>query len=126
MKKQTFIMAIALLLLAACGSNDNGTKDGYSIEMANGETIDNITIDILAKSFSSIDEDNNYIIVDHGDNFLQAAYSDGKYDVEYKVNNMQYEAKKLLSKDSTLTLFTKYLNEDEDWNKAVVWELQDN
>jgi len=119
-------MAIALLLLAACGSNDNGTKDGYSIEMANGETIDNITIDILAKSFSSIDEDNNYIIVDHGDNFLQAAYSDGKYDVEYKVNNMQYEAKKLLSKDSTLTLFTKYLNEDEDWNKAVVWELQDN
>ena len=112
-------------------SNDNSTakkedktKTGFSIEMANGDTFNAVSNKILTDNFNKMNDDNFFLILNHENNFIQAAYSENGYDVEYKENGVQFSADKALSKEETLELFKKYLNEDSDWNTAVQWEKQ--
>ncbi|RLD47911.1 MAG: hypothetical protein DRI94_13305 [Bacteroidetes bacterium] len=96
----------------------------FSVETANGDTFNNITSKKITECFNKLDDDNFFIILNHKDNFLQAAYSDKGYTVEYKENGIQYTAKDLLSKEKTINLFIKYFNTDKNWNKDTEWEKQ--
>jgi len=112
-------------------SNDNSTakkedktKIDFSIEMANGDTFDAVSEKILTDNFNKMNDDNFFLILNHGNNFIQAAYSEKGYDVEYKENGVQYSADKVLTKEETLDLFKKYLNEESVRNAGVQWEKQ--
>jgi len=107
-------------------SNDTeqkvGTRKAYSIEMANGETFNNVSQEKLLSCFSKLNDDNFYIILNRGKDFLQAAYSEKGYTVEYKENGVQYTAKNLLSKEKTVQLFKDYYQGKANWEKGTVWE----
>ncbi|RKX65116.1 hypothetical protein DRP44_07025 [candidate division TA06 bacterium] len=100
------------------------TGKEFSIEMANGNTLNNITPEKITQCFNSLNDENFYIILNHNKDFLQAAYSDKGYTVEYKENGVQYSANDLLSKENAIALFNKYLNMDKNWNKDIKWEKQ--
>ena len=100
------------------------TYEGFSVEMANGDTFDEVSPEKIKQFFDKLDDDNFFIILNHKDDFLQAAYSDGSYMVEYKDNGVQYSAADVLSKEKTIELFNKYLDTDKDWNKDIQWEKQ--
>ncbi len=125
MKKHSLLLAITIFILTACGSNNNGVKDGYTIEMANGDTFDNITIEMLVSNFNKMNEDNSYIIIDHGNDFIQAAFSEKGYDLEYSEGGTLYEAKTVLTKEQALKIFKNYLNEKEDWKSGTEWEQEE-
>jgi hypothetical protein len=125
MKKLSLILTIALIILTACGSNSNGVKEGYTIEMENGDTFNNVNIEVLTNNFNNLSNDNTFIIIDHGDDFIQAAYSDDTYEVEYSEDGTLYEAKTLLTKEQALKIFKDYLNEKEGWKNATEWEKMD-
>ena len=93
-----------------------------SIEMANGDTFDHVSLEKTLSNFEMMDDDNFFIILKNKDDFMQAAYSDKGYTVEYKENGTQYEAKKLLSKEKTKELIKDYLTTDGKWKTAVEWE----
>ena len=105
---------------------ETNSKKNYSVEMANGDTFSKVTFEKIKECFNKMDDDNFFIILNGEDEneFLQAAYSDKGYSVEYKANGVQYEAKEVLQKEVALNLFKNYLNEDENWNKSVEWEKQ--
>ncbi|NOX33260.1 MAG: hypothetical protein GXP56_05915 [Deltaproteobacteria bacterium] len=97
-------------------------KNKFSIEMANGEKLDNVPEEKIDGYFNQLNEDNFYIILSDGKNYLQAAYSDAGYTVEYQDEKGHFTAHELLSKDETLTLFKQYHEGKEDWNKGIVWD----
>ncbi len=96
----------------------------FSVETANGNTFKNVTSEKITECINKLDDDNFFIILNHKENFLQAAYSDKGYTVEYKENGIQYTANDLLSKEKTINLFIKYFNADKNWNKDTEWEKQ--
>lgn len=97
------------------------SKD-ISIEMANGDTFEHASLNTALSNFEKMDDDNFFIILNNKENFMQAAYSDKGYTVEYKENGTQYEAKELLPKEKTIELIKDYFNTDSKWKTDVEWE----
>ena len=122
-KKENFDILSKTISSGTVPQTENVHKD-FSIEMANGDTFDKVTPEKITQCFDKLDDDNFFIILNHKEDFLQAAYSDEGYTVEYKENGVQYSATDLLSKEKTMDLFNKYFNLDKDWNKDTQWEKQ--
>lgn len=93
----------------------------FSVELANGDTFNQPTQEKIVECLNSLDEDNFFIILSEKENFLQAAYSDEGFVVEYKENGILYAANDILSKESAIDLFIKYFQGQKDWNKNVTW-----
>ena len=68
-----------------------------------------------------MDDDNFFIILKHNEDFMQLAYSDKGFTVQYKENGVQYEAKKLVSKEKAITLIKEYFNIEGEWKNEVEW-----
>jgi hypothetical protein len=94
------------------------------IEMANGDTFKKVSLDKLVKLIDTLNDNNFYIILKDKEDYMQAAYSDKGYTVEYQNAKGHFTAHKLLSKDETLSLFKKYYQGEEGWEKSVVWDKQ--
>ncbi|SRR6056297_2156500 len=104
------------------GKKKNASKN-FSVEMANGDTFDNVSSKKLEKLINELDGDNFFMILNKGDkDFLQAAYSEKGYSVQYKENNKQYEAAEVLNKEKTTELFKSYFECDKDWKKDIKWQ----
>jgi hypothetical protein len=92
-----------------------------NIELASGDQFENVNEAKLVESFNSMDDDNFYMILSSKNDFVQAAYSDGNYVVEFSDGGVQYEANKVLSKETALNLLKKYLLGESDWREGVEW-----
>ncbi len=100
------------------------SRRAFSIEMASGDTFDNVFEERFEELFNGLNDDNFYIILNDGDNYLQAAYSDKGYTVEYQDKEGHFTAHELLSKDETLSLFKKYYQDKENWKEKIVWDKE--
>ena len=97
--------------------------------MANGDTFDKVSEAKIVECINSLDEDNFFIILNNKEDFIQAAFSDGNFDIQYKENGKQFSAEKVLSKEATIQLFKDYYQGKDDWKKKLFgWTLvnQDN
>ncbi len=96
-------------------------KSKMNIELASGNQFRNVDEAKLSESFNSIDDDNFYMILSDKDDFVQAAYSDGNYVVEYSIGGVQYGADKVLPKETAYKILKKYLLGETDWREGVEW-----
>ncbi|MDZ7821581.1 MAG: hypothetical protein U5N26_07075 [Candidatus Marinimicrobia bacterium] len=98
-------------------------KIKMDIELADGSTFNNVNEAQLLESFNSLDDDNFYIILypSDGNDFIQAAFSEGNYIVQYNADDIQYEANDILSKETTLDIFKKYLLGEPEWREGAEW-----
>ncbi len=94
----------------------------FSMEMANGETTDSVSLEKLKEWIGQLDDDNFFIILKDGDNFIQAAYSEMGYDIQYKENGKQFIARDYLTKDQAISAFTGYYNGNDDWKNFTEWD----
>ena len=94
----------------------------FSVELANGDTFDKITEAKMVECINSLNDDNFFIILKDKENFIQAAFSDGKFDVQYKENEQQFTVEKVLTKDETIQLFKDYYQGKDNWKKEIVWK----
>jgi len=95
---------------------------GYTIEMASGEIIKNPSTAKLQELLTTLDDDNFFITLSDNDGFLQAAYSEDGFSVEYRGMNGYFGATKLLSQEETSGLFVKYIDKVNNWQDSVSWE----
>ncbi|MDZ7797031.1 MAG: hypothetical protein U5N56_08290 [Candidatus Marinimicrobia bacterium] len=96
-------------------------KTKMGIELADGSIFKNVNEAQLLESFNSLDDDNFFIILSDRDGFIQAAFSEGNYIVQYNADDVQYEANDILTKETTLDIFKKYLLGDPEWRDGVEW-----
>ena len=93
----------------------------FSIEMANGNKHDKVDNKIIEEMINSLDDDNFFIILNNGDDFIQAAYSDQEYSLQYKEKGEQFECEELLDKKQTVQMFKDYFKGNENWKKDNEW-----
>lgn len=93
----------------------------FSIEMANGDTHDKVDEKLIEEMIDSLDDDNFFIILNNGDDFLQAAYSDHEYSLQYKEKGEQFECEELLDKKQTVQMFKDYFKGNENWKNDNEW-----
>ncbi|MGI6479918.1 MAG: hypothetical protein ACOX0M_10835 [Salinivirgaceae bacterium] len=100
---------------------ESKTETNFSVELANGDTFDKVSEAKIVECINSLDEDNFFIILNNKEDFIQAAFSDGNFDIQYKENGKQFSAEKVLSKEATIQLFKDYYQGKDDWKKEIVW-----
>lgn len=104
--------------------NEEKTVKKFSADMENGETFDKITEEKMVECLNKLDKDNFFLTLVNGEDFLQAAYSDKGFVVEYKEKGIQYAAKSVLPKEETIKLFKNYYHSRTEWNQGIIWEKQ--
>lgn len=100
---------------------DTKVIKNFSLEVFDGPSYDKATQEILEESFSTLNADNFFISLANNDNWIQVAYSDNGYSVDYNNANGHYMVKGYLEKEEALQLLINYLNQTEDWNKNHSW-----
>lgn len=103
-------------------SNANTKHADFAIELASGDTYKGVSEKLIDECINKLDDDNFYIILSHNDDYIQAAFSDNTFSVEYNDKNGHFTSVEFLSKDKTTHLFKQYLNQAENWNKDISWE----
>lgn len=102
-------------------NKETETGTNFSAELANGDTFDNISEEKLVECINSLDDDNFFIILNNKEDFIQAAFSDGDFVVQYKEDGKQFSAEKVLTKEETIQLFKDYYQGKDNWKTEIVW-----
>ncbi len=100
---------------------ESKTATTFSAELANGNTFDNISEEKMVECINSLDDDNFFIILKNKEDFIQAAFSDGDFVVQYKEDGKQFSAEKVLTKEETIQLFKDYYQGKDNWKTEIVW-----
>ncbi|HHU96371.1 MAG: hypothetical protein QM293_04185 [Bacteroidota bacterium] len=100
---------------------ESKTVTTFSAELANGDTFDNISEEKMVECINSLDDDNFFIILKNKEDFIQAAFSDGDFVVQYKEDGKQFSAEKVLTKEETIQLFKDYYQGKDNWKTEIVW-----
>lgn len=93
----------------------------FSIETANGDKFEKVSEKLLEKQLNALNDDNFFLILYKADDFMQAAYSESGFSLQYKENGNQYEANEVLDKEKTLKIFKGYLHETGNWKDITSW-----
>ena len=100
---------------------ESKTATNFSVELANGDTFDNISEEKMVECINSLNDDNFFIILENKEDFIQAAFSDGNFVVQYKEDGKQFSAEKVLTKEETIQLFKDYYQGKDKWKTEIVW-----
>jgi len=95
---------------------------GYTIEMASGEIVKDPSTTKLKELLTTLDDDNFFITLSDNEGFIQAAYSEAGFSVEYRGDNGYFGAIELLSQEKTSELFVNYINKVDHWQNSIKWE----
>ncbi len=106
---------------AGGAKKESETTSKFSAELANGDTFDKISEAKMVECINSLDDDNFFITLSNKEDFIQAAFSDGDFVVEYKEDGQQFAAEKVLTKEETIQLFKDYYQGKDNWKKEIVW-----
>ena len=124
MKKQALILASIIILSTGFIPQQNVIKKDFTLEMASGGFFKEVSVNLITDNFNKMDDDNFFIILTHGKDFMQAAFSKKGFDMEYKKDGIQYTSQSTVSKEKTLNLLIKYFNEDASWIDDLKWDKQ--
>jgi len=93
----------------------------FSIEMANGEEISEVNEASIEKCVNQLNDDNFFVILSNNDDYMQAAYSDQGFIIQYSENGQQLEAEEYFTKEQTVDILTKYFHDDINWKEENKW-----
>ncbi|MDA3781082.1 MAG: Yip1 family protein [Bacteroidales bacterium] len=96
----------------------------FAIEMANGNTFEDIDKSKIKDALKDLDEDNDFMILSEGDNFIQTAVSEKIYIVEYKDKTGYFKS---VSNDidygDVKDMFIGFYKGENKWKELTKWEL---
>ena len=93
----------------------------FSLEMYDGPGYEKVTQKQVEESFATLNADNFFVSLTNGDDWMQVAYSDKGYSVDYNDANGHFMVDDYLKKDEALQLLVDYLNQIEGWERNYTW-----
>ncbi len=79
----------------------------------------------LSAAVASLNNTNDFAVLDDGENFIQTAYNDGTFYVTYRDTTGIYESSDgKLPLETVQDLFTRYWSGDTTWKTMITWETQ--
>lgn len=92
-----------------------------SSEMYDGDSYTNATNKEITKSFNTLSNNNFFISLTHKDDYIQVAFSDKGYAVDYKNIKGHFEANEYTEKDKALQILLDYKAGNDSWKKDFTW-----
>lgn len=102
----------------------NNSSKKFSIEMANGDKFKDVSAENIKENIDKLNNDNFFIILNNGEDFLQAAYSEKGFDLQYKESGFQFTARDYLTKEQAMKTFLSYYNSEDGWKDITPWDKQ--
>lgn len=96
-------------------------RAGFSVEMANGETIDGPDNDKLKEALKSLDDDNFFLTLNSNSGFLQTSTSENGYIVQYSNGDKMYEAEEYFNLENLIDIFITYIEKGNWKEKGGKW-----
>ncbi len=96
--------------------------EGFRLETASGEVIEAPSLTQLMRSLGELDSDDEFCILSKGDDFIQTAYSEKGFTVQYKDATGHYESAELLMQPVIVMMFSTYMKGDDSWKQSTKWE----
>ncbi|WP_319560668.1 hypothetical protein [Marispirochaeta sp.] len=95
-----------------------------NIETASGHTVQNVKAEELHEALAGLNEENNFLILTDGDDYIQCAISGSGsgFFAEYQDTSGHYGSDDGLSSETIEKLFTAYLSRSGEWRGLVSWE----
>ncbi len=93
----------------------------FSTEMADGTILKKVTEQVITDCINKLNDDNFFLILNRDEGFMQSAYSEKGFTIQYKENGKQFEVKEYLSKENTIKIFKDYFNGDDKWKENIKW-----
>lgn len=124
MKKIIFIAFI--ILIFSCSQNLRAQSyENFSIEMAVGDIINEPTLEKLDELLGTLNDENFFLILSSEVGFMQTAYSEKGFTVEYKVGEKMYESETLFTAESLSEIFKLYITDSPEWKEKVKWVIME-
>ncbi|MEE4196151.1 MAG: hypothetical protein V2I54_00775 [Bacteroidales bacterium] len=95
-------------------------REGYSIEMANGDMFENPSDKKIIEALQSLNDDNFFMILSGKDGFIQTSTSEQGFIVQYSDEDGMFEAEEYFSLDKLEEIFIAYVNQ-QNWKKMATW-----
>jgi len=92
--------------------------EGFTVEMAIGETYDNPSIKKLKASLESIDDDNFFLSLSSKDGFIQTTIAGEGFIVQYNDGDGLFEAESYFDIEEVQRIFVSFLK-DDDWKEMI-------
>ena len=92
-----------------------------SLEMYDGDSFTDATNKEITKSFNTLSSDNFFISLTHKDDYIQVAFSDKGYALDYKDSKGHFEAIEYTEKDTALQVLIDYRAGNDSWKKDFTW-----
>jgi len=92
----------------------------FSVEVANGETFSNPSLNRLKASLKTLDDDNFFLILNSSKGFLQTTLSEQGFIVQHNHGDGMFEAESYFTFEMLIDILEKYLNND-DWKGVDSW-----
>jgi hypothetical protein len=99
------------------------------LELADGKILNVSDINLLNSEIDRLDKNNDHLILDNKDSFIQIAYSgQNLYEIEYRDGSGYYQAKNQnLGLSLIKKIFEGFYEENNNWKNLTPWELiEDN
>jgi len=93
----------------------------FSLEMYDGPGYKKVTQKQVEESFAILSDDNFFVSLANGDDWLQIAYSGKGYTVDYSDANGHFMLEDYLKKDTALKLLINYFNQIDGWRDSYTW-----
>jgi len=95
----------------------------FAYEMADGTEGLIMPEESMKVLVSTLNTDNDFIIINSVGGFVQAAINDdGTFTVEYKDETGHFSSTEMLDQSTTAEIFTKYIHKDETYKDVCEWE----
>jgi len=93
------------------------------MEFANGSVMEVNDSENLKKHLGTLNEDNDFAILNAGESFIQASLNNGGYLFQYNEAGIMYESTETdATLEKVIIIFDKYLLEDISWKEDLQWE----
>ena len=99
------------------------SMNAYKIEMANGESMEQVEKSDLHKALKKLDEENNFLSLSKAGKFIQAAVTDDGFLMEYRDNTGYFKSEATdLSRNDVKDAMYDFMEGNKNWKEDIVWE----
>ncbi len=95
-------------------------RTGYSIEMANGDIVENPSDEKVKEGLQSLNDDNFFMTLNGKEGFIQTTTSEQGFIVQYSDDEGMFEAEEYFTLEKLVDIFVAYINQ-QDWKEMATW-----
>jgi len=112
---------MSLTLESSDAVSEKEEPKNFTLEMANGDKFSDVNEASILKCVKKLNDDNFFVILSNEDDYMQAAFSDMGFIIQYSENGQQLEAEEYFTEEQTVDILKKYFHSDMNWKEENKW-----